>query len=437
MSYLPPFWFAQFRDALGNSLSNAKLYSYENLSTIPKPLYSDHDLNFPHTNPIDLDSYGYLPTIYLLSGYYTFSLVDQNGIVIKTADWIEGSLGANTEIGSSYTLSAATVSALGGIKVGNGLAIDGNGVLSVLPTSAQTISLSAYATLSGSNFSGSVTSPTFSANSISAISYSTSSITITEKNSILKVTGNSNYYQDCGISFGIGDAGTIKSVEGVLQLGSEDSYGTFIGSNFYITSANLIVGDPSVANNLGEKSLILNQQLQSNYRAIFNSSAFILDKFKNKTLSTDSTGQLIGYEIGSVMYDTGDSPRPLKYKIRAGTGCVITTASDGANGVVMSINARGNSWRLIKNISTATYTILDTDDVVINLNTNSVFTLPAASSLYEGRVVQIRGGLLGSTVTVNSLGTIVGGPSVVITNYDKREFLCYFNSVQWQWVITN
>ena len=89
------------------------------------------------------------------------------------------------------------------------------------------------------------------------------------------------------------------------------------------------------------------------------------------------------------------------------------------------------------NISTATYTILDTDDVVINLNTNSVFTLPAASSLYEGRVVQIRGGLLGSTVTVNSLGTIVGGPSVVITNYDKRDFLCYYNSVQWQWVITN
>lgn len=435
MSYLPPFWFAQFRDALGNPLSNAKLYSYENLSTIPKPLYSDHDLNFPHTNPIDLDSYGYLPTIFLLSGYYTFALKDINGIVVKTADWIEGSLGANTEIGTSYTLSAATASTLGGIKVGNGLAIDGSGVLSVISVSAEPFSLSAYATLSGSNFTGPITAPTMSANSISAIYFETSSTKISDIESGIKIEGKTNPY-NTKINLGPENSELFfETKDGQLRIAGFNSYVSIDAGNTYITSGSLIIGDdPST---MGQKSLINNQQLTQNYRATFNSSAVVFDKFKSKTLSTDSNGQLVGYDIGGVAYNAGDIPKTLSTKLKAGTGCVLTTANDGNNGIVTSINFKGNSWRYLKNISTATYTILDTDDVLINLNTNSIFTLPAASSLYEGRLVQIRGGLLGSTVTVNSLSTIVGSPSVVITNYDKRDFLCYFNSVQWQWACTN
>src|SRR5574343_284148 len=416
-----PWFYIQLRDNVGNPLSNGVMETYENKSTIPKPVWSDVDLLNPLPNPVPLDSAGVVPRFFLTSGSYTITFKDRFGSVLATADDIIG-LGAESSV-SAYILPIASSSVLGGVKIsGNGLAIDGSGVLSVTATTSATqISLSAYATLSGSNFTGNITAPTVSANSVSANSFETATVKVVDDNSILKVTGKTGYYQDSGISFGLGDAGTIKSVEGVLQLGSDNSYGTFVGSNFYFTSGSVTIGDPYVATNLGEKSLILNQQLQSNYRAIFNSSAFILDKFKSKQLVTTNSGQLSGIEIGSVMYDTGDSPRPLKYKIRAGTGCVITTASDSSNGVVMSINARGNSWRLIKNISSASYTILDSDDTLINLNTNSIFTLPTPSSLYEGRIVTVRGGLLGSTVTVNSLGTIVGGPSVVITNYDKRE----------------
>lgn len=427
-----PWFYIQLRDNNGDPLSNGVMETYENKSTIPKPVWSDVDLLNPLPNPVPLDSAGVVPRFFLTSGSYTITFKDRFGNVLASADDIIG-LGGESST-SAYILPIASSTVLGGVKIsGNGLAIDGNGVLSVLPTSAQTISLSAYATLSGSNFSGSVTSPTFSANSISAISYSTSSITITEKNSILKVTGNSNYYQDCGISFGLGDAATIKSVEGVLQLGSEDSYGTFIGSNFYITSANLIVGDPSVANNLGEKSLILNQQLQSNYRAIFNSSAFILDKFKNKTLSTDSTGQLIGYDIGSVKLDNTDPVLGyFKSKVLPGAGIKFTEITDPTLGKVVSINSTANSWRKQTNVNT-NYTVTDNDDTIC-VQGYATVTLPNPSVDYRGRIVTVLGVIEGISWNVNSLGNITGNTETQ-TDYNELTCKCVFDGTIYKWIV--
>lgn len=434
MSFLPPFWFQQFRDALGNPLSNGTLETYENLSSIPKPVYTDHELLYPHTNPVQLDSYGFLPSIFLTSGYYTFTLKDRFGIVIKTADWIEGSLGANTEIGNSYTLSAATVSALGGIKVGNGLAIDGSGVLSVTATtSAAQISLSAYATLSGSNFTGPITAPTMSANSVSGNSFETATVKVVDDNSILKVTGKTGYYQDSGISFGLGDAGTIKSVEGVLQLGSYNSYGTFVGSNFYITSANLIVGDPSVATNLGTKSLILNQQLQSNYRTIFNSSAFILDKYKSKQLITTNSGQLSGIEIGTIKLDNTDPVLGFwKNKVLAGSGIKFTEITDPTLGKVVSINSTANSWRKQTNVNT-NYTVTDSDDTICVQGYVTV-TLPNPTVDYRGRIVTVLGVISGISWNVASLGNIVGDTGTQ-TDYNELTCKCCFNGTNYVWIV--
>lgn len=432
-----PWFFQQIRDDLGDPLSNGSLSTFETNSIIPKPVYTDFELLYPHPNPVPLDAAGYVPQYFLSSGAYTFVFKDRFGNVVRTSDKVYGVAGESGSV-SAYVLPIASSTVLGGVKInGNGLAIDGSGVLSVISVSAEPFSLSAYATLSGSNFSGPVSAPSLSANSVSALTFETSGIKVFENGGLLKVEGKTGYYQDSGIYFGNDPRNNIRSVEGVLQIGGEDSYASFDGSNFYITSGNVTIGDSSVATNLGQKTLILNQQLQSNYRATFNSSAVVFDKFKSKQLITDSSGQLSGIEIASVAYDTGDSPRPLKYKIKSGAGIVITTATDGLNGVVMSINARGNNWTLVKNITAATYTVTDSDSTLINLNTNSIITLPTPSSLYDGRIITVRGGLLGSTTTVNSLGDIVGTPSVVITNYEKRDFLCYFNSVQWQWVITN
>lgn len=432
MSYLPPFWFQQFRDALGNPLSNGTLETYENLSSIPKPVYTDHELLYPHTNPVLLDSYGFLPSIFLTSGYYTFTLKDRFGIVIKTADWIEGSLGANTEIGSSYTLSAATASTLGGIKVGNGLAIDGSGVLSVTATTSATqISLSAYATLSGSNFTGPVTSPTFSANSISGNAFETSSVKVSDINGGLKLENKSGSY-DVKLNFGPDNSNQfIKTESGQMRIGGENAYASFNGANFYITSGSLIVGDDPAT--MGTKSLINNQQLTQNYRATFNSSAFILDKFRSKQLITDSSGQLSGYDVGGVAYDTGDIPRPLKYKIKNGAGIILTTATDASNGVVMSINARGNNWALTKYITASSYTVTDSDSMIVINAASSTITLPSPSNLYDGRIVEVQNAVLGGSCTINSLGTIVG-ESTTITNYQRRSLVCVYNGSSWIWI---
>lgn len=432
MSYLPPFWFAQFRDALGNPLSNAKLYSYENLSTIPKPLYTDHELLFPHTNPIDLDSYGYLPTIFLTSGYYTFALKDINGIVVKTADWIEGSLGANTEIGTSYTLSAATASTLGGVKInGNGLAIDGSGVLSVLPTSAQTINLSAYATLSGSNFSGPVTSPTFSANSISANIFETSSVKISDIESGIKIENKSGSY-DVKVNFGPENSNQfIKTESGQLRICGENAYASFDGANFYITSGNLIVGDQ--IDTRGTKSLINYQQFQQWYPAYFYTSSVRFDSFKNKQLITNSNGDLSGISIGVIKLDSTDPELGyFKSKVLPGAGIKFSEITDPTLGKVISINSTANSWRKQTNVNTS-YVVNDNDDTIC-VQGYSTVTLPNPSVDYRGRIITVLGVISGISWNVNSVGNITGDTGTMV-DYDELTCKCCFDGTIYKWIV--
>ena len=103
MSYQAPYFYQQFFDSLGNPLSNGFLYTYENLSTIPKPVYSDFDLLYPRENPIPLDVAGICPQYFLLSGFYTLTLKDRFGVTVASRDWVEGSIGSTFEFsGSDY-----------------------------------------------------------------------------------------------------------------------------------------------------------------------------------------------------------------------------------------------------------------------------------------------------------------------------------------------
>ena len=431
MSYLPPFWFAQFRDALGNPLSNAKLYSYENLSTIPKPLYTDHELLFPHTNPIDLDSYGYLPTIFLTSGYYTFALKDINGLVVKTADWIEGSLGANTEIGSSYTLSAATASTLGGIKVGNGLAIDGSGVLSVISVSAEPFSLSAYATLSGSNFTGPITAPTMSANSISAIYFETSSTKISDIESGIKIEGKTNPY-NTKINLGPENSELFfETKDGQLRIAGFNSYVSIDAGNTYITSGSLIVGDQ--IDTRGTKSLINYQQFQQWYPTFFYTSSINFDKFKGKQLITTNAGNLSGIEIGTIKLDNTDPALGyIKSKFLPGSGIKFTEITDPTLGKVISINSTANSWRKQTNVNTS-YVVTDNDDTIC-VQGYSTVTLPNPSVDYRGRIVTVLGVISGISWNVNSVGNITGDTGTM-TDYDELTCKCCYTGTNYTWIV--
>lgn len=428
-----PWFYQQIRDNNGQPLSNGTMATFENKSTIPKPVYSDIDLLYPLTNPVQLDSAGIVPRYFMTSGAYTIKFSDRFGNVLATADDIIG-LGAGGESTSAYSLPIASSTVLGGVKIGNGLSIDGSGVLSVLPTSAQTISLSAYATLSGANFTGPINAPTMSANSVSANSFETSSVKIYEKDGLLKFEGKSGYQESTGITFGFDSRNSIRSAnDGLLHIGNTDSYAAFDGSNFYITSGNLIVGDPYVATNLGQKSLINNQQLVQNYRATFNSSAFILDKFKNKQLTTDSTGQIVGLDIGTIKLDNTDPALGyFKSKFLAGAGIKFSEITDPTLGKVISINSVANSWRKQTNVNTS-YVVTDNDDTIC-LQGYSTVTLPIASVDYRGRIVTVLGVISGISWNVNSVGNITGDLGTLV-DYDEVTCKCCYTGTNYTWIV--
>lgn len=118
----------------------------------------------------------------------------------------------------------------------------------------------------------------------------------------------------------------------------------------------------------------------------------------------------------------------LQDKILPGAGITITSAVD-SGGQHLVINSKGNSWKLIRYVSTNT-TVIDTDDTLIIRATGVSIALPIPSAAYEGRIVTIR--CAGGSNSGNVTGSIVG--SSALSGLQKLEFCCYNTGSAYFWV---
>lgn len=111
-----PRWIAF--DADGAILPGALLASYETGGTFSTPqfLYSDSDLTTPLTNPVEADTDGRFPAMYLLPTGYDLRLSDADGNTIWSCENVEdigqaflSDLGAELATGSRDVTSGYTI----------------------------------------------------------------------------------------------------------------------------------------------------------------------------------------------------------------------------------------------------------------------------------------------------------------------------------------
>jgi hypothetical protein len=151
-------------------------------------------------------------------------------------------------------------------------------------------------------------------------------------------------------------------------------------------------------------------------------------------LSTASFGaagdKVVISSTGQMPLTTSDTTwASLGDKIIPGAGITITQVVDGTYGQRMVINAKGNSWRLVKYV-TSNYIVLDTDDTIIIRANGLSITLPAPSASYEGRIVTLRSAQVGYTAAV--IGSIVG--VISLSGLGKLEYMCYNTGAGYFWV---
>lgn len=108
---------AQFFDSNGNPLAGGKIYSYAAGTSTPQATYTTAAGNIQHSNPIQLDAAGRVPTgeIWLIAGdSYKFVIKDSNDVLIASYDNIFGIGNVNvvnhTGNGSQTTFANPSVS---------------------------------------------------------------------------------------------------------------------------------------------------------------------------------------------------------------------------------------------------------------------------------------------------------------------------------------
>lgn len=97
-----PRWTAL--DSDGAIVPNALLEAYETggAFSIPQPLYSDVDLSIELTNPVEADSSGRFPEMFMLPVGYDLRLTDEDGVTIWTAIDVE-------DIGQAFLSNLGTL----------------------------------------------------------------------------------------------------------------------------------------------------------------------------------------------------------------------------------------------------------------------------------------------------------------------------------------
>lgn len=169
----------------------------------------------------------------------------------------------------------------------------------------------------------------------------------------------------------------------------------------------------------------------------YDEKSYLFDKIKANELSgmvINQQGGPTDYYLevinkGFVGYSEDDTLSFLQNKLKPGAGITLTSASDSTYGTQLIVNAKGNSWRLIKYL-TSNYTVLDTDDTLIIRAAGVVITMPTPGSAYEGRIITVR--CSGGSNSANMTGSIVGSSAVSGTT--KLEYMCYATSSAYFWV---
>jgi hypothetical protein len=216
--------------------------------------------------------------------------------------------------------------------------------------------------------------------------------------------------------------------EGMVVQG-DVIYSDLHSATFLSTDENgkVVIGD---ASNVGGKVFLDETDTTKDYLHYkMNGDA---SKGIDNVVATDGLGSKVCflYVNGkTIVNDTDTVYKSLQDALTPGAGITITTVTDGIYGTRLVINARGNSWRLTKYLTT-NYTVLDTDDTLIIRATGVVITMPAPSSAYEGRVVTVR--CAGGSFSGNVSGVIVGSSS--LSGLTKLEFMCYNTGSGYFWV---
>jgi hypothetical protein len=110
-------------DANGAPISGGKVYFYDAGTSTPRNVYSNPDLAGGHvlTQPVEADSAGRLPVIYIATGAYKVIVTDASGVLIYSADNLDtgipagsgalavanGGTGSTTAAGARTNLGAA------------------------------------------------------------------------------------------------------------------------------------------------------------------------------------------------------------------------------------------------------------------------------------------------------------------------------------------
>jgi hypothetical protein len=96
---------ATLLNASGAIIPGGKVYFYDATTTSPRTVYSDSGLTTPRTQPVEADSAGRLPVIYMTTGPYKIVVTDADDVLITglSADNLDSGLPA----GSSGILAVA------------------------------------------------------------------------------------------------------------------------------------------------------------------------------------------------------------------------------------------------------------------------------------------------------------------------------------------
>lgn len=152
----------------------------------------------------------------------------------------------------------------------------------------------------------------------------------------------------------------------------------------------------------------------------------------SETVVTQAPGDekvLLG-STGEVRVNASDTNWDyLQNKLIPGAGITILPVDAGVDGTKLSINAKGNSWRLLTYVN-ADYTVVDTDDTIVVRSTLVNVTFPIPSAAYEGRVVTVQSA--GTGFTAHILGAVYNAAD--ITNYGSAEIICLNNGSGFFWI---
>lgn len=288
-------------DADGNPIPEGTVEFFDAGTTTPKAVYSDSSLTTPILQPIEADSAGRLPKIYLATGSYKITVKDADAVVIYTEDNLDsgipagsgalavlnGGTGATTASGARTNLGAAAQTDLDTISASvsaiEGQIDDVGGELGALAGKA-----SITRTDLGSGFGIAVIQDTQVA---STLSTQTITDTIPYDNSIPQ---NSEGAQILSGSFTPQSASSTLLIEVVAVGSAANTSGNVCLALFRDTGADAIAASWNFTGGTGAQSLSLKHRMASPGTSAVTFAARLGASTGNFQLNANSAGTRIG-----------------------------------------------------------------------------------------------------------------------------------------------